>query len=233
MARRIATALIAATLSAAALSAAAGKAAAQPNLAPLLNAPMNASVAVQNTGTTASGPSHLTINCTKFGKADGGCPDAPGMAAYIDPAFPNRVVIDVPALQPGESFGHDLSFWNSIAWTPGTYVFDAVADAGNAVAESDEGNNASQSSYTELPAVGVAPPSPLPLTAGAVPARPRTREHILLAVPAAPQPQPGPQPGPGQPKPDQKLRPSAGKQMLLLPAIQKQQVGPLRLAPAK
>ena len=120
MSLRNSLSLLATATLAAALAGAAGQAAAQPNLSPLLNAPMNASVGVQNTGTTAAGPSHLTINCTKFGKADGGCPDAPGMGAYVDPAFPNRVVIDVPALEPGENFNHDLSFWAAIPWTPGT-----------------------------------------------------------------------------------------------------------------
>ena len=139
-------------------------ASAQPDLVPQLNFPMNASVGVQNQGTTASGPSHLIINCTAFGQADGGCPDAPGMAAYVDPAFPNRAVIDVPALEPSESFNHDLTFWDSIPWVPGTFVFDAEVDPGNEVAESNEANNTTQSSYTELPAVGVAPPAPLPLT---------------------------------------------------------------------
>jgi len=196
MARHISLSLLAAATFAAALSGAAGQAAAQPDLVPVLNYPMDASVGVQNTGATASGPSHLIINCTKFGKADGGCPDAPGMGAYVDPAFPNRAVIDVPALEPNESFNHDLTFWNSIPWVPGTFVFDAEVDPGNEVAESNEGNNATQSSYTQLPAVGVAPPDPLPLTAGQVPARPlpgqKTRPHnmkqMMLAVPEAPKP---------------------------------------------
>lgn len=157
---------------AAALALPAG-ASAQPDLVPQLNFPMNATVGVQNQGATASGPSHLIINCTAFGQADGGCPDAPGMAAYVDPAFPDRAVIDVPALEPNESFSHDLTFWDSIPWVPGTFVFDAEVDADNVVAESNEANNATQSSYTELPAVGVAPPAPLPLTA-----RPATSKPV-------------------------------------------------------
>jgi hypothetical protein len=174
MAKRLSRGLIAAAglCTAVSLTAGAGQALAQPDLVPQLNFPMNATVGVQNSGTTAAGPSHLTINCTKFGQADGGCPEAPGMGAYVDPAFPNRAVIDVPALEPGESFSHDLSFWNAIPWTPGTYVFDAEVDAGGDVAESDETNNTAQSSHTELPAVGVAPPAPLPLTAQPAAARP-------------------------------------------------------------
>src|SRR3546814_5520353 len=83
---------------AAAAGLAAGTAAAQPNLVPVLNNPMSASVGVQNTGASAAGPSQLTINCTSFGQPNGGCPDAPGLAAYADPAYPNRVVVEVPAL---------------------------------------------------------------------------------------------------------------------------------------
>lgn len=155
-----------------ALALAAGSAAAQPNLVPVLSSPMGAGVGVQNTGDSAAGPSHLTINCTKMGKADGGCPDTPGLAAYADPAYPNRVVIEVPALEPGESFNHVLAFWDDIPWTPGTYLFAARADAGNAVAESNEGNNSAQSSYTQLPSVAVVPPQPLPLAARPAPAEP-------------------------------------------------------------
>ncbi|WP_193367365.1 CARDB domain-containing protein [Pelagibius marinus] len=174
MAKRLSLGLFAAAslCTAVSLAAGAGQALAQPDLVPQLNFPMNASVGVLNSGTTAAGPSQLTINCTRFGQADGGCPEAPGMGAYVDPAFPNRAVIDVPALEPGEAFNHDLTFWNAIPWTPGTFVFDAEVDAGGDVVESDETNNSAQSSYTELPAVGVAPPAPLPLTAQPAAARP-------------------------------------------------------------
>src|SRR3546814_12048950 len=96
---------------------------------------MSASVGVQNTGASAAGPSQLTINCTSFGQPNGGCPDAPGLAAYADPAYPNRVVVEVPALPPGQSFNHNLAFWPATPWPPGTSVFDARADAGNAAAE--------------------------------------------------------------------------------------------------
>lgn len=191
MAKRRSLRLLAAAGLTAAISTAAGQALAQPDLIPQLSNPMNASVGVQNIGTTAAPASHLTINCTKFGQVDGGCPEAPGMGAYVDPAFPNRVVVDVPALAPGESFSHDLAFWNALPWTPGTYVFDAEVDAGNVVAETNETNNATQSSYTQLPAVGVAPPAPLPLKAKtAKPPRPNPvvrRAALQPRKPAAPQ----------------------------------------------
>lgn len=162
----------AATALSAGIALAAGAAAAQPDLVPQLNNPMNATVSVQNTGTSASGPSHLIINCTKFGQVDGGCPDAPGMGAYVDPAYPNRVVIDVPALAPNQFFNHDVTFWDSIPWVPGTFVFDAEVDPGNDVAESNEANNTTQSSYTQQPGSVVSPPDPLPLTAKPAPAKP-------------------------------------------------------------
>lgn len=171
---------------------AAGSAAAQPNLVPLLGSPMGAGVGVQNTGDSAAGPSHLTINCTRLGKADGGCPDVAGLAAYADPAYPNRVVIEVPALEPGESFNHVLAFWDDIEWTPGTYLFAARADAGNAVAESNEANNSLQSSYTVLPSVGVAPQQPLPLAARpAEPVKPKlTSTNIFQQKQERPQREP-------------------------------------------
>jgi hypothetical protein len=164
--------------------AAAGQAAAQPDLVPMLSVPMNAGVGVQNIGNTAAGPSHLTLNCTKTGRAAGGCATAPGIAAYVDPAYPDRVVIDVPALAPGEIFTHDLAFWGDLNWPAGSYVFDLVADAGAAVVEGSEANNAGQSSHTQLPAVGVAPPAPLPLAAKpAKPARqvPAATPGVIVA----------------------------------------------------
>ncbi|HMA15937.1 MAG: CARDB domain-containing protein [Bacteroidota bacterium] len=151
---------------------AAGSAHAQADLVPLLSSPMGAGVGVQNTGDSAAEPSHLTINCTRLGKGDGGCPDIPGLAAYADPAFPNRVVIEVPALEPGETFNHVLAFWGDIPWTPGTFIFAARADAGSVVAESNEANNALQTSHTVLPSVAVAPQQPLPLAARPAPSRP-------------------------------------------------------------
>ena len=181
MAKRHSLGLMAAAGLTVALSIGAGEALAQPDLVPQLNNPMNATVGVHNTGTTAAAASHLTLNCTKFGKADGGCPDIPGLAAYMDPAFPNRVVIDVPQLQPGQSFSHNLAFWNAIPWTPGTFVFDAEVDAGNVVAESNEANNTTQSSHTQQAGVGVAPPAPLPLKA-----KQQKPAHLLQVQPKTP-----------------------------------------------
>ena len=198
MYKRSASSLFAAGLTAALLAGiSSGQAVAQPDLVPILSNPMSASVGVRNQGDTAAGPSHLTINCTKFGKFDGGCPDIPGLAAYADPAFPNRVVIDVPALEPNEIFNHDLAFWDDIDWPVGTYVFDAEADAGGVIAESNEMNNELQSSYTQLPKPGIAQPDPLPLKVkpAAAPSRPtlkiappqrRQAKKVILPQPVEP-----------------------------------------------
>lgn len=160
----------------------------QPDLIPQLSNPMNASVSVINNGTAVAPPSHLTLHCTKFGMVDGGCATAPGMAAYVDPAYPNRVVIDVPILAPGEVFNHDLAFWDDIVWPAGTYVFSLIADAGSEVTESNEANNGVQSGHTQEALVGVAPPPPLPLQAnpGAKPSRGKAPAKALVAELAKP-----------------------------------------------
>ncbi|MGD1877996.1 MAG: CARDB domain-containing protein [Kiloniellaceae bacterium] len=180
------TALSIAVSIALSIAGGAGQAAAQPDLVAQLNNPMNASVGVQNIGDSDAGPSHLTLNCTRFGQADGGCPDIPGLAAYMNPAFPNRVVVNVPALAAGQSFNHNLAFWNAIAWPAGTFIFDAEIDPGNAIAEANEANNATQSSHTQQPGVGVAPKPPLPLKAAGAPAQPRPKPALrpMLKAPA-------------------------------------------------
>jgi hypothetical protein len=100
-------------------------------------------VSVRNTGTAASGPSIATVNCHLPGE-DGGCPEIPAgaLAAYTNAAYPNRLVINIPAVPPGHVHSHDLTFWDEIDWPSGSYVFEFVVDAGAANNESNEGNNA-------------------------------------------------------------------------------------------
>ncbi|HKQ30303.1 MAG TPA: CARDB domain-containing protein [Burkholderiales bacterium] len=117
----------------------------KPDLVPLLPSPMNGNVAVKNIGAGNAGPSKLALKCHKVGHVGGGggCADIPpAMAApYIDAAFPDHVVVNVPALAPGASFNHALAFWGSLVWMKGKYEFKAIADAGAVVAESNEANN--------------------------------------------------------------------------------------------
>ncbi|WP_167755723.1 CARDB domain-containing protein [Vitreimonas flagellata] len=99
-------------------------------------------VAVRNIGTTASAPSIITVNCHVPGQ-EGGCVDVPErlLAGYANPAYPNRLVVQVPAIQPGRVYNHTLSFWDNIVWPAGAYQFDFVADAGATNNESHEANN--------------------------------------------------------------------------------------------
>jgi hypothetical protein len=113
-----------------------------PDLVPIPSRIANGVVSVRNVGVVASQPSVVTVNCHLPGQA-GGCVDIPAalIAPYENPAYPNRLVVQVPAIQPGHVYNHTLTFWDDIVWPSGAYQFDYVADAGNSNAESNEGNN--------------------------------------------------------------------------------------------
>jgi hypothetical protein len=113
--------------------------------------------AVTNMGDTASEPSVLTITCQKTSGGMGGCAEDPGMAAYEDAAYPNAAVVNVPALEPGETFEHALPFWGSLAWSAGTYELTLTADAGEAIAEDDEANNQATAEKQQLAGVNKTP----------------------------------------------------------------------------
>ncbi len=117
----------------------------KPDLIPLISNPMNGVVVVKNIGTGPAGPSKLTLDCHKVGHVGGGggCVDPPASlaAVYHDPAFPDKVTVAIPALAPGASYSHTLSFWSVLKWPSGKYNFTGVADAANTVAESNEANN--------------------------------------------------------------------------------------------
>jgi hypothetical protein len=120
----------------------------RPDLVPVLPRPMDGHVVVKNIGIGPAGPSKLTLDCQKAGApSKAGCPDLPPSAAatYFDPMFPKNATISVPALGPGASFEHSLSFWGEFKWPKGTYRFTAVADAGHALLESNKKNNTAYS----------------------------------------------------------------------------------------
>jgi hypothetical protein len=100
-------------------------------------------VAVRNTGNTTSAPSVITVNCHLPGE-DGGCVDVPErlLGGYTDAAFPNMLVVQVPAIEPGHVYNHTLTFWDDIVWPSGSYQFDFNADASATNNESNEANNA-------------------------------------------------------------------------------------------
>jgi hypothetical protein len=112
---------------------------------------------VTNMGDTASEPSVLTVVCQKTSGGMGGCAEDPGMAAYEDGSYPNAAVIQVPALQPGETFDHVLAFWNGLVWGAGTYELTLTADAGDAIAEDDEDNNQSTAEKQQLAGLNKTP----------------------------------------------------------------------------
>lgn len=117
----------------------------RPDLVPSLTNPMTGKIVVKNIGNAAAGKTKLTLSCDKL-PGHGRCPDpANPTPDYDDPAFPNHVVVKVPALAPGSSYTHTLSFWSQLPWQPGRYKFVATADAAGAEAERNETNNAATS----------------------------------------------------------------------------------------
>jgi hypothetical protein len=112
---------------------------------------------VTNMGDGASEPSVLTIVCQKTSGGMGGCAEDPGMAAYEDASYPNAAVIQVPALEPGESFDHALAFWDGLVWGAGTYELTLTADAGEAIEEDDEENNQTSAEKQQLAGVNKTP----------------------------------------------------------------------------
>lgn len=101
-------------------------------------------VSVRNIGTSASVASVITVNCHRPGQ-NGGCADIPPayVAQYTNPAYPNRLVVNVPVIQPGHVYNHTLPFFEDAPWTSGQeYIFEFAADAGATNNESNEANNA-------------------------------------------------------------------------------------------
>ncbi len=113
-----------------------------PDLVPIPSRIEHGVVSVRNVGSAASAPSVITVNCHLPGE-EGGCVDVPDrlIAPYEDGAFPNMLVVQVPAIQPGHVYNHTLTFWDDIVWPSGSYQFDFAADASNTNAETNEGNN--------------------------------------------------------------------------------------------
>lgn len=114
-----------------------------PDLLPIPSRITHGVVSIRNAGSAASAPSLATVNC-HLPNQEGGCPEIPAAALpmYTNPAFPNRLVVSIPAIQPGHVYSHTLSFWSGYGPPAGTYEFEFVADASATNAETNEGNNA-------------------------------------------------------------------------------------------
>lgn len=113
-----------------------------PNLVPIASRMQKGVVSVRNTGSAAAGAFKVTVDCNVMG-GEGGCaePSPRDAAPYEDPAFPNKLTVSVSGLAPGHVFSHKIAFWDGLVWASGNYEFTVVADAGGAVAETNEGDN--------------------------------------------------------------------------------------------
>jgi len=140
---------LAATALTTGLTALSGAAMAEADLVPeVANLAANGHIGATNQGDAASGPAVITIVCSKMG--GGGCAESPGLAAYANPAYPNAVTVNLPGLEPNESFDHALAFWDELDWAAGTYTLAVVVDTGNDVDEDNEGNNSAAVMKTVL-----------------------------------------------------------------------------------
>ncbi len=113
------------------------------DLIPIPSRIANGVVSVRNTGTAASVPTVVTVNCHRPGQ-NGGCVDIPAayLAQYTSAAYPNRLVVQVPAIQPGHVYNHNLPFWTEMDWPSGVdFQFDYVVDPANTNNETNEANN--------------------------------------------------------------------------------------------
>jgi CARDB len=111
-----------------------------PDLVPAASRILKGGVSIRNAGSAASSASVATVVCKKI-VGPGSCADSPALKTYTNPSYPNAVVVNVPALQPGHVHTHMLPFWNTLKWQPGTYRFTVTADAGKQINETNEGNN--------------------------------------------------------------------------------------------
>lgn len=114
------------------------------DLIPIPSRIAHGAVSIRNTGTTTSAPALVTVVCHLPGQSGGCGPDMPDdlMEDYENPAYPNAVVVEIPAIQPGHVHTHYLTFWDEIDWATGAYQFDFVTDASATNNESNEANNA-------------------------------------------------------------------------------------------
>ncbi len=112
------------------------------NLVPIAPRMTKGTISVRNTGSAVAGPFKITVKCNVVGRT-GGCAEPPerAVAAYEDPAFPNKLTVTAPGLSPGQVFNHKISFWDGVVWPSGNYEFTVVADAAGAVAETNESDN--------------------------------------------------------------------------------------------
>ena len=114
-----------------------------PDLRPIPSRALLGFVSIKNYGPGPAAASVATLKCQKVGVPGPGghCPDPGPVPAYTDAAYPDAVVVHVPALAAGHVYSVKLSFWDALVWPSGSYTLTETADAGTTVAETNEGNN--------------------------------------------------------------------------------------------
>ena len=101
----------------------------------------NGRVNLRNIGNKKSKKAIVTIVCKKI-SGRGSCPEPnPALVGqYLNPAYPNAVVVKFPAIKPGKGKNRVLNFWPGLVFASGKYRFTLVADASNTNLESNEAN---------------------------------------------------------------------------------------------
>ena len=113
-----------------------------PDLRPIESRMLTDTVSIKNFGPGPAAASVATVVCQKVGAKNGGhCPDPGRIPEFENPAYPNAVVVNVPALAAGHVYSLKLPFWDALVWPSGSYNLTVTADAGATVAETNEGNN--------------------------------------------------------------------------------------------
>lgn len=113
-----------------------------PDLRPIESRMLTGTVSIKNFGPGPSAASVATVVCQKVGARGGGhCPDPGRIPEFESGAYPNAVVVNIPALAAGHVYSLELPFWDALVWPSGSYNLTVTADAGATVAETNEGNN--------------------------------------------------------------------------------------------
>ncbi len=118
-----------------------------PDLVPIASRMLEGTVAVRNAGSTIAGASIATIVCSTI---DGGvCAQSMMMTRFANPAYPDAIVVAMPAIAAGDVYNYRLPFWDTLVWPDGEFRLTVRADASRSIAESDEGNNEASAIITK------------------------------------------------------------------------------------
>lgn len=117
-----------------------------PDLLPVLDQfDRQGIVKVKNIGNKISSKSYLRIDCDEQDKSK--CPelDKKYKGMYMRSG---EFMVEIPELNPGQTYSHRLPFWRDLSWGPGRYVISFEADFTNTNRELNESNNIGQHTLT-------------------------------------------------------------------------------------